>query len=30
MKARTVLPSLVVFLAAVALGVVPDGHTGTW
>jgi hypothetical protein len=30
MKARTVLPSLVVFLAAVALGVVPEGHIGTW
>ena len=30
MKARTVLPSLVVFLAAVVLGVVPEGQIGTW
>ena len=30
MKARTVLPSLVVFLTAVALGVVPEGQIGTW
>lgn len=30
MKARTVLASLVVFLAGVAVGIASDAHMGTW